>query len=102
MGFFSRTWSNSPEMPTWTAFSGVAPSSDRKQLYSVGGFHPKNAGPWPTEYIYSDMIAAMDYDTVGILFVWTRLSLGKGVACSIQNIADLGKNLVCLGTTILH
>jgi hypothetical protein len=58
------TWSDAPEMPTWTSFSGVAPAPARRQLYSVGGYHPRNSGPWPTEHIYSDRIAVMDYDTV--------------------------------------
>ena len=60
--FFLRTWSNEPDMPTSTAYSGVAPTSGR--LFSAGGYHPRNTGPWPTEHIYSDAIAVMDYKTV--------------------------------------
>ena len=73
ISFNFRTWSNSPDMPTWTAFSGVAPSADRKQLFSVGGYHPKNSGPWPTEHIYSDMIASMDLETVIIFYALSIL-----------------------------
>ncbi len=51
-------------MADWTAFAGVAANPKRQELFSVGGYHPRNTGPWPTEHIYSDAIASMDYKTV--------------------------------------
>lgn len=51
-------------MPTWNAFSGVAVSSGRNKLYTVGGIHPRNIGPVPTEWILSDQVASLDLATV--------------------------------------
>jgi hypothetical protein len=59
-----RVWSKDPDMADWTAFAGVAANPKRQELFSVGGYHPRNTGPWPTEHIYSDAIASMNYKTV--------------------------------------
>ena len=74
-----RSWSAAPDMPLWTAYAGVAPSPRRQELYSVGGYRPRNTGPWPTEHLYTNTISVMDYNTVSFCEVSTILNSNGGM-----------------------
>lgn len=78
----NRVWSKDPDMADWTAFAGVAANPNRQELFSVGGYHPRNTGPWPTEHIYSDAIASMNYKTRNWTVLETRLPRNTSHLCA--------------------